>query len=138
MKLIFKKKENKISNIIKEKITSHKKVTVSLLGGKPCTIWAVDDRFFASDKLPEKMDYCVFDIIYDLLKRKGGKVKKGLGRGYRVGEEKCTRDTIMGTLAYEYYGKQDGESTLDPVFVLVAILDWANIARNCRGYIELI
>ncbi len=44
----------------------------------------------------------------------------------------------MGTLAYEYYGKQDGESTLDPVFVLVAVLDWANIARNCRGYIQLI
>ena len=135
---MFFKKENKISDIIKKKIASCKKATISLFGGKTCTIWDVDNRFFASDKLPEKIDYCVFDIIYDLLKRKGGKVDKGLGRGYRVGDKKCNRDTIMGTLAYEYYGKQDGESTLDPVFVLVAILDWANVARNCRGYIELI
>lgn len=135
---MFFKKENRISDIIKKKITSCEKVTISLLSGKSCTIWAEDSHSFTSDKLPEKVEYRVFDIIYDLLKRKGGKVKKGLGRGYRVGEEKCTRDTIMGTLAYEYYGKKDGESTLDPVFVLAAILDWANLARNCRGYIELI
>ena len=34
-------------------------------------------------------------------------------------------------------GKKEGMSVFDPVFVLSAILDWAGIAHNGRGYLEL-
>ena len=37
----------------------------------------------------------------------------------------------------EYYGKSEGESVFDPVFILAGILEWADIAKNGRGYIEL-
>ena len=33
--------------------------------------------------------------------------------------------------------KSKGESVDDPVFVIAAILDWANIAKNERGKITL-
>ena len=44
----------------------------------------------------------------------------------------------MYAIATEYYGKEEGESSFDPLFVIAAILDWAGIARNERGYMELI
>ena len=44
---------------------------------------------------------------------------------------------IMKELAKEYAGKKEGMSVFDPVFVLSAILDWAGIAHNERGYLEL-
>ena len=90
------------------------------------------------DKLPPNdFEYSIFDIIVDLLLREGGKARKGNGRNYRFGYGDCTEDTVIGAIAKEYFGKQVGESTFDPVFVLAAVLDWAGIAHNCRGYIEL-
>lgn len=44
----------------------------------------------------------------------------------------------MYEIATKYYGKVDGNSSFDPLFVIAAILDWAKIARNCRGYLELL
>ena len=44
---------------------------------------------------------------------------------------------IMKELAKEYAGKKEGMSVFDPVFVLSAILDWAGIVCNERGYLEL-
>lgn len=43
----------------------------------------------------------------------------------------------MGAIAVKYFRKQYGESTYDPVFVLAAVLDWAGIATNQRGYLTL-
>ena len=37
----------------------------------------------------------------------------------------------------QYFKKTEGISVVDPVFVLSAILDWAGIAHNERGYLEL-
>lgn len=50
----------------------------------------------------------------------------------------CAKGTVMYEIATKYYGKVDGNSSFDPLFVIAAILDWANIARNCRGYLELL
>lgn len=44
----------------------------------------------------------------------------------------------MYRIATEYYGKAEGESTFDPIFVLAAMLQWAGIAENGRGYLRLI
>ena len=43
----------------------------------------------------------------------------------------------MGVIAMEYWGKQAGESTFDPVFAIAAMLSWAEIADNARGYLQL-
>ena len=79
----------------------------------------------------------MFDVIVSLLFRNGGKARKGNGRNYKLGYGDCTEDTIVGCIAKEYAGKKEGMSVFDPVFVLSAILDWAGIAHNKRGYLEL-
>lgn len=134
------KKQNSISALIKQKILqAGGKVEIPLFGGEPCLIQDIGKNCFISDKLPNhEIDYCVFDIIHHFLKQNGGKAKKGDGRKYKVGQEKCSRHTVIGIIAYDYYEKNDGESTFDPVFVLAALLEWAKIAKNCRGYIQLI
>ena len=96
----------------------------------------VDKKFFTCTQLPGKFEYTIFDIIVNLLKRKGGKAEKGNGRNYKIGEKHCDADTVIGTIGIEYYGKSKGESVFDPVFVLVAVLDHAGIIHNRRGYIE--
>ncbi|MDR0405649.1 MAG: DUF2089 domain-containing protein [Clostridiales bacterium] len=79
----------------------------------------------------------VFDTIVDLLLEQGGKARKGNGRKDTVGNGECTYDTVVGRLGKDYFHKQDGEYTLDPVMVLTAILLWAGICTPVRGYLEL-
>jgi len=72
-----------------------------------------------------------------LLKQQGGRAKKGNGRNYKLGEPGCEDTTVVGAVAKNYSGKKDGDSVFDPVFILVSVLEWADIAHNCSGYIEL-
>ena len=132
----------KASDIIKNKLYKNNgAATVVLKNGENCRIYiAKDGNGFVSDKLSmQEMQFSVFDIIVDFLKEKGGKAPKGLGRGKddKIGHGHCGSETIMYQIATKYYGKTEGESTFDPVFVLAAILDWAGIAENCRGYLRL-
>ena len=135
---------NKASQIIKRKLfEAGGSAVIPLFGGEPCRIvFTKDGNSFTSDKLANyKVDYefSVFDCIVDLLKKSPNyKAPKGLGRGIdKVGFGKCTEDTVVGTIAIRYLGKKTGESTYDPVFVMAAMLEWAGIAHNLRGYIQL-
>jgi len=136
---------NKASQIIKRKLyEAGGEATISLLDGKPCRIVFADDgNSFISDKLVDyklKYDFSVFDYIVELLKNSpNNKAPKGNahGREDKVGFGKCTEDTVVGTIAIRYFGKKTGESTYDPVFVMAAMLEWAGIAHNLRGYIQL-
>ena len=67
----------------------------------------------------------------------GGKAKKGNGRNYKLGQPGCELDTVVGAIAFRHFGKKLGESVYDPVFVLGAIMKWAEICHNKRGYLEL-
>jgi hypothetical protein len=136
---------NAPSEIIRRKLYENGgSVVIPLLDGKPCRILASSDgKSFTSDKLNRyqlSYDYSVFNCIVDLLKSsKQYKAPKGNGHGKedKVGYGKCTEDTIVGTVAVNYFKKQYGESTYDPTFVLVAMLDWAGIAKNQRGFVSL-
>ena len=118
--------------------------TIKLLNGDACHILLTDDsNAFVSDKLNNyslRYRFEIFDIVQELLRQKGGRAIKGAGRGKedKVGYGKCGLDTVVGYVAHQYSGIPLGGSTFDPVFVLAAILDWANLARNQRGYIEII
>lgn len=133
------------SEIIRRKIYENGgSIVISLLDGKQCRVVAsADGKSFASDKLNDyklSFDYSVFNCIVDLLKvSKQYKAPKGNGHGKedKVGYGKCTEDTIVGTVAVKYFKKEYGESTYDPTFVLAAILDWAGIGINQRGFISL-
>ena len=129
------------SDIIKNKLIDCGGIaTVRSVSGNSYVIQAnADGNSFTCDELPitPPYEYRVFDVIVSLLFRNGGKARKGNGRNYKLGYGDCTEDTIVGCIAKEYAGKKEGMPVFDPVFVLSAILDWAGIAHNKRGYLEL-
>lgn len=135
----------KASDIVREKLLANGGTTViPLQKGDFCTITSTDNgRAFTSDKLNRhsfEYEFSVFDVVVDLLKNSPqGRAKKGNahGKGDKVGYGRCTADTVVGTIAIHYFGKKTGESCFDPVFVLAAVLEWAGIAKNGWGYIQL-
>lgn len=94
---------------------------------------------FVCDALPENVcfTFAIFDVVVDFLISQGGKAVKGNARNYKLGDSKCDSSTVAGTIGEKYFHKQNGDSILDPVFIIASILDWAGIAENCRGYIKL-
>lgn len=136
---------NMASEIVRAKLFENGGIAeIRLLDGKPCKIAASEDgKTFTSDKLNNykiTIEYSVFDCVIDLLKTcKQYTAPKGNAHGKedKVGYGKCTDDTIVGTIAMKYFGKTQGESTLDPTFVISAILEWAGIAHNKRGFVTL-
>ena len=110
---------------------------VPLYGGELREIIAcTNNKEFLCPKLIP-YPYTVFDAIVDLLLRSPGyRARKGSARGHRLGEPGCEITTVSGTVL-SFMGKKPGESGLDPVFLLAAVLDWAGIATNGRGEISL-
>lgn len=96
-----------------------------------------DGHSFFFERIPAPFDFKIFDIVVDLLSQNNGRAKKGNSRNSRLGESGCEADTVAGYIGYHYYKKQDGDSFLDPVHMIAAILDWAEIAYNKHGFIEL-
>jgi len=97
-----------------------------------------DTQRIETKALPQH-DYelTVFDIIVNLLIECSGTARKGAGRNNKLNEENCGYDTIVGRIGRDYFNKQAGESVWDPVMVLGAVLDWADICSSKRGYLEL-
>lgn len=131
----------KASEIIKNKLKENGgRVIVHTVRGLPCEIRVASDGVsFLSDKLPVNPPYRfdVFDYIVELLTLSGGKAKKGNGRNYKLGEPECDETTVVGYIGKNYAGKSYGDSVYDPVFVLAAVLQWADIANNGRGELTL-
>ena len=131
----------KASEIIKTKLKKNGgRVIVYTARGLPCEICvAADGISFESDKLPIKPAYRfdVFDIVVELLRKQNGRARKGNGRNYRLGDKNCDDTTVVGYIAKHYAHKEDGSSVFDPVFVLAAVLEWADIANNERGELVL-
>lgn len=85
----------------------------------------------------QQIDLSIFDIVVDFLRENGGMAPKGNGRNSKVGQGKCSSDTVCYCIATKYYGHKDDESTFDPVFIIAAILDMTGICENSRGYLRL-
>lgn len=80
-----------------------------------------------------------FDKIVKYIVDNGGRVKKGGSRNKnaKVGYENCAYGTLAYYVATECYGKKEGASSYDPIFMVAAILDNAGICKNERGYISI-
>lgn len=126
------------SEIIKAKLVQNGgRAMVRLLTGDLREIQAASngEQFICPQLIP--YNYTVFDAVVELLlKSPGYRAKKGNARNFKLGEPGCEESTVAGTVLV-YMGKKPGESGLDPVFVLAAVLEWAGIATNDRGYITL-
>ena len=128
----------KASEIIRTKlIEAGGRTMVPLYNGELREIIACSNgkEFLCPKLIP--YPYEVFDTIVDLLlKSPGYRAKKGSARSHRLGEPGCDETTVTG-IVLAFMGKKPGESGLDPVFLLAAVLDWAGIATNGRGEIDL-
>ncbi len=138
---ITNSQSTKASEIIKTRLKeSGGRAIVTSINGKTYEIIAeADGNSFFCSALPVKPNYtyAVFDVIVDLLLSQNGKAKKGFGRNAKLGEPKCEETTVVGAIGKNYAGHKPGDSVYDPVFVLSAVLDWAGIVHNERGYLEL-
>lgn len=129
------------SEVIKARIReAGGEVEVQLLNGDTAVVKNDYGNCFVSNKLPsQEVNYSIFDIVVDFLKTQPqAKAPKGGCRNSKIGANQCGRGTVMYAIATQYYGKAEGESCYDPLFVIAAILDWANIATNGRGFLKLI
>ena len=130
----------KASDIVKNKLYDNNgTVVINLSKGGACSISIAEggDSFVSNKLGNQTISFSVFDIIVDFLKSCGGKAPKGLGRNYKVGYGKCSEETVMYQIATQYYGTEIGKYSFDPLFVLAAMLEWAGIAENGWGYLQL-
>lgn len=126
------------SDIVKRKLTGNGgHAIVHSITGKPYEIRiGTDGKSIVCQELPP-YEFSVLDSVVECLVKNGGSAKKGNGRNCKLGEELCNDATVVGYIGKHYSGKCEGESVFDPVFILAAILEWAEVAKNCRGYLEL-
>lgn len=139
LKMNKKSDSNESSDIIKNKlIENNGSAWATEYSGKEFNFSITNDgEGIRTKKLPMFcLEFKVFDIIEKLLIDEGGRASKGNARSVKLGEENCTYDTVAGRLGYEYFGKNDGDSFFDCGFIAIAIMEWAGIIRNKRGYIE--
>lgn len=113
---------------------------IELLRGNKTDLYFVTENTFWSKGLGNVIGrgyhFRMFDILQDeSLRFPNRSVPKGNARNYKLGQKKCDIHTATGILGYKYYNKIDGDSIYDPMHIVSAILDWADIARNTRGYI---
>ncbi len=129
-----------VSEYLKEYYLSNgKRILVTTLTGKQHEICLSDDNkyFYSETGLKQhKIKLNWFDGIVDFIKQNGGRVKKG-GCRSKAGQGNCTEGTLGYYVATECYGKCDGGSSTDPIFIVAAILENAGICKNERGYIQL-
>lgn len=123
-------------------LANGKRIVVTTLRGKQHEICLSNDGeyFYSYTGLRQNNVLYLnwFDGIVDFIKQNGGKVKKGGCRNSKVGQGNCTKGTLCFYVATECYGKCDGESSIDSIFIIAAILENAGICKNERGYIQLL
>lgn len=125
------------SELVKNKLIScGGKALVRSIKGKEYEVRVIDSETFSCDNLPTCY-FKVFDVIADLLCDQGGQAKKGNARSGKLGSPQCEETTIAGAILKNYFRKEIGESGFDPVFGLIAILEWAGIVCNKWGSVEL-
>jgi len=127
---------------IKEKFNAEGgKATVLLYSGDGCDIWFNENgRGLVSPKIPpvNQLVWEVFDAAVEVVVNNGGKAKKGNAQsGAKLGSEKLKLNSVEGYIAHKVHGVQEGETAFGPGFVICAILDWAGICKNERGYLTI-
>mgnify|MGYP003223772809 CR=1 FL=1 len=128
------KESNRAGDIVRRKLMENggRAIVTSISGNRYGIKADTDGQHILCNELPPIYTYDVFDVIVDLLKTQPNyRADKGSARGHRLGE------AVAGAILKKYFGKSAGESGVDPVFVLAAVLEWAGIAHNRRGYLEL-
>ncbi|MFZ3076241.1 MAG: hypothetical protein WA114_08715 [Psychrobacter glacincola] len=138
----IKNTDSPVVKKIKEKLNSSEGIaSIPLYSGDSCDIWFDEgDRGLVSPKIPPKnqLGWEAFDAAVEVVTNNGGKAKKGNAQsGAKLGSEKLMLDSVEGYIAHKVHGVQEGETAFGPGFVICAILDWAEVCKNERGYLRI-
>lgn len=132
------------SAIIKEKLLNcGNKSRVQQLNGKITNVYFVTPNTFWSDGLNKVKDNGYSFELFDILQKESYRfpnrsIPKGNARSNKLGESNCDMNTACGILGYLFFHKSNGESILEPIHVVSAVLNWAGVATNKRGYIHFL
>lgn len=127
------------SEIIKRKLKEQGgRATVKLLTGTEYEIWVEPggERFASNGLGSVTVEFSIFDVVENYLKRHGGVARKGCARD-RLGTKNCGLDTLAGAILQEHYGVPIGGTGFDPSFVVYAVMEWAGLVKNARGKLIL-
>jgi len=138
----IKSTDSKTVRIIKEKLNaSEGRASIPLYNGDSCNI-RFDERGngLVSPKIPptNQLGWETFEAAVEVVINNGGKAKKGNAQsGAKLGSEKLQLNSIEGYIAHKIHGVKVGETAFGPGFVICAILDWAGICKNERGFLSI-
>lgn len=120
------------SDIVKAKLVANGgKATFSTLQGINHEFWAVSNDEFHCDAADIDFQYKIFDDIVNHIVSQGGTSRKG---NARLGTNMPKDGTIAAAIVDNYFQTRTGH---DPSFIMIAILDWAGIVHNSRGFATL-
>jgi len=127
---------------IKEKLNGCDGQAIApLYSGDTCEIWFDENgKGLVSPKIPpaNQLIWEAFDAAVEVVTNNGGKAKKGNAQsGAKLGTKKLMMNSVEGYIAHEVHGAKEGDTAFGPGFVICAILDWAGICKNERGYLVI-
>lgn len=127
---------------IKEKLNeSGGRASIPLYSGDFCDIaYNSDGKGLISPKIPpvNQLIWEAFDAAVEVVMQNGGKAMKGKARsGAKLGSDGLPLDSVEGYIAHKVHAVQIGETAFGPGFVIAAVLDWAEICNNERGYLTI-
>lgn len=136
-----------IGNLVTEKIRekldeSDGHASIKLFRGDSCEIsYDSNESGLVSPKIPvpDQLTWEVFDAAVEVVINNGGKAPKGSARskGARLGNELLPMNSVEGYIAHKVHGVKEGQSAFGPGFVIFAILDWAGICNNEKGFLTI-
>ncbi len=134
--------DSAVIKCIKEKLNNcDGKTTIRLLRGDDCEIWFRNDgQGLVSPKIPpaNQLIWPAFDAAIEIVMKNNGRTKKGNAQsGAKLGSDKLPLDSVEGYIANKIHGVKVGQSAFGPGFVICAILEWAGICRNEKGYLSI-
>ena len=127
---------------IKTKLNDSGGITsIPLYSGDLCEIgFDPNGKGLVSNKIPvpNQLLWEVFDAAVEVVIQNGGKAMKGKARsGAKLGSDDLPLDSVEGYIAHKVHGAELGETAFGPGFVIAAILDWAEICHNERGFLSI-
>lgn len=127
---------------IKEKLNATGgQASIPLYGGDLCEIgYASNGKGLISPKIPpaNQLIWEAIEAAVEVVTQNGGKAIKGKARsGAKLGSEELPINSVEGYIAYKVHGVEIGETAFGPGFVIAAILDWAEVCHNERGYLTI-
>ena len=137
-----KESDSLVVKKIKEKLNAGGgQALIPLFSGDLCPItYDPKGKGLVSPKIPplNQLTWEAFEAALEVVIRNGGKALKGKARsGAKLGSDDLPLDSVEGYIAHKVHGVQIGETAFGPGFVIAAVLDWADVCRNERGYLMI-